>query len=314
MAPKDPTLHQPRARAPLDWNDLRTFAEVARRGSMAAAAHALGLHPTTIARRIEAAEAALGVSLLLRSGRRTVLSPTGARFLGTLDPLVDALDDAVRGAANPLETPVRIATTENGARILAARALPALLAERPPISVELLAGSSVVDLGRGEADLAIRTIEPTDPSLVRRRLGFTYAGLYAGEGYVPRPGAEFGEFTGEVVLVPSGQLERSAEARYLATAAKGARIGLRCDTFLGLAAATEAGAGLSVLPTNLAGLHPRLRLVRLVMEIPARPVWLVWHADAGRAPRVKRAATIVSNAVSAHLAESASVERGGPSA
>jgi hypothetical protein len=28
---------------------------------------------------------------------------------------------------------------------------------------------------------------------------------------------------------------------------------------------------------------------------------------------VKRAATIVSNAVSAHLAESASVERGGPS-
>jgi DNA-binding transcriptional LysR family regulator len=281
---------------------------------MAAAAHALGLHPTTIARRIEAAEAALGAPLLLRSGRRTVPSPTGARLLGTLDPLVDALDLAVRGATDLLETPVRIATTENGARVLAARAVPVLLAERPPIVVELLAGNTVVDLGRGEADLAIRTIEPTDPSLVRRRLGFTCAGLYAGEGYVPRPGAEIGELAGEVILVPSGDLARSAEARYLATAAEGARIGLRCDSYLSLAAAAEAGAGLSVLPTNLAGLHPRLRLVRLVTEIPARPVWLVWHADAGRAPRVKRAADIVSNAVSAHLAASAPVERGGPSA
>ncbi|MFZ4735341.1 MAG: LysR family transcriptional regulator [Bradymonadia bacterium] len=312
VKPAPVTAHRPFDGTPLDWNDLRTFAEVVRQGSMAAAARSLGLHPTTVARRIDAAEAALGAPLLLRSGRRMVPAPTGSRLLGTLEPLVDALDAAARGAANPHDTAIRIATTENGARILAARVVPLLLAERPPMAVELLAGNTVVDLGRGEADLAIRTIEPTDPSLMRRRLGFTCAGLYAGEGYTPRAGVARGELSGEVVLVPSGELSRSAEARYLAVAAEGARIGLRCDSLLALASAAEAGAGLAVLPTNLAGLHPGLRLVRRISEIPARPVWLVWHADAGRNPRVRRAADIVAAAVSAHLAASAVVERDAP--
>jgi len=108
-----------------------------------------------------------------------------------------------------------------------------------------------------------------------------------------------------VVLLPSGELARLPEARYLVTAAEKARIGLRCDSLLALAAAAEAGAGLAVLPTNLAVLHPRLRLVRLVTEVPARPVWLVWHADAGKSPRLRRASEVVADIVSAHLTAAA---------
>lgn len=285
----------------LDWNDLRTFAEVARCGSMAAAARALHLHPTTVTRRIEAAETALGAPLLLRSGRRCIPSPAGARLLASLAPLVDAVDDAARRASRPTTAPIRIATTENGARILAARVVPVLLAQRPPIEVDLVAGNAVVDLARGDADLAIRTVEPTEPSLVRRRLGLTHYGLYAGEGYAPGPDAARGGLDGEVVLIPSGDLARLPEARYLATFGERARIGLRCDSLLALAAAAEAGAGLVVLPTNLAVFHRGLRLVRPLKEIPPRPVWLVWHADAGKSPHVRRAAELVASSITAHL-------------
>jgi DNA-binding transcriptional LysR family regulator len=289
----------------LDWNDLHTFAEVARRGSMAAAARTLHLHPTTVARRIEAAESALGAPLLLRSGRRCVPSPAGAALLATLDPLVDAVDEAARRALRHGESPIRIATTENGARILSARVVPALLGEKPSIAVDLVAGNAVVDLSRGEADLAIRVVEPTDPSLVRRRLGMTYYGIYTGQSYVPSPGVAQGDLAGEVLLLPSGDLARLPEARVVAAAAAKARIGLRCDSLLALAAAAEAGVGLTVLPTNLAVFHPGLRLVRLITEIPSRPVWLVWHEDAGKSPRLRRAAEIVGDVVTRHLAAAA---------
>jgi DNA-binding transcriptional LysR family regulator len=289
----------------LDWNDLRTFSEVARRGSMSGAARALGLHPTTVARRIEAAEAAIGAPLLLRSGRRSIPSPAGAALLASLEPLVDALDEAARRAARGGEGPVRIATTENGARVLAARVVPRLLAERPPIEVDLLSSNAVVDLTRGEADLAIRTVEPTEPSLTRRRLGQTFYGLYAGGTYTPGAAASKGHLDGEVVLLPSGELARLPEARSLVAAGARTRIGLRCNSLLALATAAEAGAGLVVLPTNLAVLHPGLRLVRILDEIPPRAVWLVWHADAAKSPRIRRAAEFVAAIVTEQLAAAA---------
>ena len=47
----------------LDWNDLRYFLAVARDGSTLAAAKALRVSQTTVARRIAALEAALGFPL-----------------------------------------------------------------------------------------------------------------------------------------------------------------------------------------------------------------------------------------------------------
>ena len=46
-----------------DWNDLKTFLAVARSGSTLGAAKALGINQTTVARRIEALESAVGLKL-----------------------------------------------------------------------------------------------------------------------------------------------------------------------------------------------------------------------------------------------------------
>ena len=47
----------------MDWEDLRYFSEVARTGSLAGAARALGVNHSTVFRRINRLEEGLGVKL-----------------------------------------------------------------------------------------------------------------------------------------------------------------------------------------------------------------------------------------------------------
>jgi len=54
------------------WELYRTFIEVARTGSLSAAARRLGLSQPTAGRHIEALEAALGLALFSRSPRGVI--------------------------------------------------------------------------------------------------------------------------------------------------------------------------------------------------------------------------------------------------
>jgi DNA-binding transcriptional LysR family regulator len=285
----------------LDWNDLRTFAEVARRGSLSAAARALGVHQTTVARRLAAAEDALGAPLFLRSTRGLALAPAGTRLAASLGPLVDVVDDVARQAADRTRHPVRVAATDNGARILAARIVARLAGEDPPVELELITGNAVVDLARNEADLAVRVIAPAEPSLVRQRLGENRYALYASREYLGGAPPWRDEGAGHRILVPSAELASGPEARWLAEHARAARVACRASSHTTLAVASEHGAGLCVMPTNLAAFHPRLVVVRRLPEIPERPVWLVIHRDARKEPRIRRVAELVATAMRAAL-------------
>jgi DNA-binding transcriptional LysR family regulator len=281
----------------LDWNDLRTFAEVARRGSLAAAARALGVHPTTVARRLSGAEDALGSPLVLRSPRGLTLAPAGARLLTSLEPLVDVIDDVARRAARSAAQPVRIAATENGARNLAAGALPLLARLRPAIEIELLSGNRVLDLARGEADLALRVVAPEGGELIARRLGEVRYGLFAGAAYLRSAPPWRAGGAGHRVLAPAAELAAGPEARWLAEHAREAQVALRASSHVTLAVAAEHGAGVCAIATDLARHHPRLALLRRLPEIPGRVVWLVRHRDSARDPRIARVAAIVAQVI-----------------
>ncbi|HXS16866.1 MAG TPA: LysR family transcriptional regulator, partial [Polyangiaceae bacterium] len=50
----------------LDWNDLRIFLMIAEQSSVRGAAEAMGLHASTISRRLAGLEAALSTKLFER--------------------------------------------------------------------------------------------------------------------------------------------------------------------------------------------------------------------------------------------------------
>jgi DNA-binding transcriptional LysR family regulator len=279
----------------LDWNDLRMFAEVARRGSLAAAARTLAVHPTTVARRLSAAEAALGAPLFLRSTHGLALAPAGARLVSSLGPLVDVVDEVARRAAAREEYPVRIATTENGARILVTRALARMSAAS--IDVELLSGNRVLDLARGDADLALRVVPPHGPGLIARQLGNVRYALYASSEYLAAAPPWRRGGAGHRVLMPSAEVALGPEGSWLAEHAQAATVALRASSHVTLALAAERGAGVCVLPTDLAAQHAHLTLLRRLPEIPGRALWLVRHRDTRRDPRVARTAEIIGQVI-----------------
>ncbi|MEN0061371.1 MAG: LysR family transcriptional regulator [Myxococcota bacterium] len=289
----------------LDWNDLRTLGEVSRHGTLVGAAGSLGLHPTTVGRRLTALEQAVGQRLVVREGRRGVsLTSAGRELVTSVLPLLDTLDGIAHRALGAGGAPVRVAATPHSGRLLASRMdLAGLHTERIP--VELVTSNRPVDLTRGEAELAVRLTDVDQPTLVRRRLGVVRYGLFAADAYlVQHPLADSGlresGLAGHRVLLPSLRLATGPEARWLALNAFAANVSLRASDHLVLAEAAARGEGLAVLSTSLADFFP-LRCLKTLDEMPRRVVWLVYHQDLRRDARVQRVALEVARVMQTTL-------------
>src|SRR5690349_15631934 len=195
----------------LDWDDVRVFAAVARAESLSAGARDVGLDRSTASRRITSLEAAVGARLFLRTRDGLRLSAVGIRLrehaermAGEARALVTSAADGGRSASGL----VRIATTEALAATLVRRGLLELRGAHPDLEVELLGANRVVDLARGEADLALRVTKTAEPSLRVRRVARLPFHAVAGEPYVRRRGRPRNEreLAGHDVLLHSGEL------------------------------------------------------------------------------------------------------------
>jgi DNA-binding transcriptional LysR family regulator len=163
------------ARVKFDWNDLRFFAAVLEHGTTVGAARAIGVDQTTVARRITALEAALGIDLFERdhAGYR----PTPAAEL--LQPSVLAVSEQMAQFVRQASTavaPGQAADPGSPARKpscgpWSCPPSPASPPSYPDVQLEIDLSPTVRDLVAGEADIAVRAgPRREEPSLVRRRL------------------------------------------------------------------------------------------------------------------------------------------------
>src|SRR5689334_357771 len=186
------TARRPCDAAPLvDWNDLAYLLAAYRHRTLAGAARELRCEHTTVSRRLGALEAALGVRLFIRSPDGLI--PT--EIAGELAQLAEQVEGTVReierrvaGHDQRIEGTVRVTTSETFAGFVIKR-LVELRARHPELVVQVLAENRVLDIARGEADIALRFTETTQRDLVIRRLGDVHWGMYASEDYAARHGA-----------------------------------------------------------------------------------------------------------------------------
>jgi len=171
--------------------DLALFVQVAARGSMTAAAKALGLTPAAVSKRMAQLEARLGARLMQRTTRRLVLTAEGADFntraVAILADLAEA-EAAARGAYQEPSGHLRVTAPAGFARRFIASAVPDFLARHPKVELELDMSDAVVDLLGGRYDLAIRIAELTDSSFIAKRLGNSRRVLVAAPAYLKARG------------------------------------------------------------------------------------------------------------------------------
>lgn len=174
-----------------DWNRARAFLVTAEEGSLSAAARALGLTQPTLGRQVAALEEELGVALFERVGRGLELTPGGLDLVDHVRAMADAagrVSLTASGRSQSIEGTVCITATEVASAFVLPGVLAGLRQAYPGISVEIVASNSLQDLRRREADIAIRSARPTDPSLFARRLRGDRAHLYAATSYIDRHG------------------------------------------------------------------------------------------------------------------------------
>jgi DNA-binding transcriptional LysR family regulator len=293
----------------MDWDDVRVFAAVLRARNLGAGASAAGVDRSTASRRIASLERALKTKLFLRTRDGLQPSAAGERLLAHAERMAaeaQALEASASESGSEVSGRVRLATTETLAAMLVRQGLLDLCRRYPALELELLGENRVVDLTRGEADLALRVTTAKEPSLrVRRvaRLGFA---AFADEAYTRtrgRPRSEH-ELAGHDVLVHAGELARLPEAKWLTTR-PGVRVVLRTSSMTALLAAVSAGAGIAVISGSW--MERQFGLIRLfdIDALAPRSLWLVSHPDAS----ARSAVRVTADHIAALLAAQSSKSR-----
>ncbi|MEQ1570955.1 MAG: LysR family transcriptional regulator, partial [Myxococcota bacterium] len=231
-----------------DWDALRVMLAVARAGSFAGAARALDVEHSTVLRRVRSAERQVGAALFARVPTGCVPTPAGEALLEVATAMDHELNAAIRrvqGAETAPEGPVRLAASELLAHFVLPRLGPALVRELPGLVVDTSVSSTLVDLDRREADLAIRAQEAPPDHLVGRRIGrITYG------AYVARATTEAGPV--DLGALPwigfSDAIAHYPNARWMHRTWPNARVVARCDSTLAIQELVAAGVGAGVLP------------------------------------------------------------------
>ncbi|MSU90086.1 LysR family transcriptional regulator [Rhodobacteraceae bacterium 2CG4] len=276
-----------------DWNDLRHFLALMRAGSTLGAARGLRVNQTTVARRIEALERALGVPLFERhSGgyRPTARAHALLQAAEAVEDAALALDQRAGSWRREISGTLRVTATEAvGGRIIAPL-IAELRQTHPGLTVELLAEDRRADLARGEADAAIRIGSPPDQDgLVARRLPDSVWGLYCSADYARRHGMpeSLPALAAHSLVLGGGALADHAAQARLAALAPAAAVAARVGSIPGLVATVRSGAGIGALPCLLASEAPELRRCLAAAFAPGAPMWLIHHQSRRALPELR---------------------------
>ena len=272
----------------MNWDDLRFVLALHRQGSVAAAARALKVDPSTIGRRIAALEGELGAQLVVRQPDGMKLTDAGLEAAAAAELMDARLGELAAKVGGAMEVPrgrVRVSATDGFAPLLYG-GLAVLREDYPEILVDLTVSSSAVDLARGEADIAIHLFRETRGDLVTRKVCDIGWSLFGTSTYLARKpaAADPCDLAGHEVIGFAEALERAPGARWLAENAGGASIVLRGSSTTAIVNAVKAGMGLGVLPCfsadrSLERLTPRV--------LASSEVFLVTTSDAKSTARVR---------------------------
>jgi len=174
-----------------DWNRARAFLVTAEEGSLAAAARSMGMTQPTLSRQVAALESEIGFDLFTRRGRGLELTPNGIKLLEHVRLMGDAANQfslSASGKSDVIEGEVSITASELLSTFMLPRMIKTLREVEPGIDIEIYSTNEVRDLNRREADIAIRSVRPTQPELIAKKLCSIQGHLYAAKSYLQHLG------------------------------------------------------------------------------------------------------------------------------
>lgn len=176
----------------MDLNETAVFVKVVQAGSFSAAARQLGLPTSTVSTRISRLEKRLGVTLLQRTTRRINLTEAGTVYYHHasqgLSYMIEA-EAAIDEARQQPQGKLKITAPADLGDSLLANLVERTQQEFPALELELLLTDRYIDLVAEGVDVAIRTGELRDSSLVAKSLGTIHWAIFASRNYLDKSAA-----------------------------------------------------------------------------------------------------------------------------
>lgn len=194
----------------MELDRLQTFRDVARCGSLAAAARLAGCDASIVSRSIAALEAELGVRLFQRTTRRLQLTEAGEVYLKRIEPVLDELTtarDEALGLVGQPQGRLRLTASSAFGQTVIAPLLPAFRRAYPEVELELILTDALVDLIAERVDLALRLGPRPSGDWIVSRLMPTPMRAVASPDYLSTapPLAVPGDIGGHACLIPAAQ-------------------------------------------------------------------------------------------------------------
>jgi DNA-binding transcriptional LysR family regulator len=276
----------------MEWDDLKHFLAVARRGSLSAAAKELKSSAATVGRRVGELERRLGARLFDRRPAGYFLTEDGEAIRVKAEQIESAIISVQRATLGRDLRPtgkVRVAASDDVATCVIAPNLHAFQTRCPDISLELIAQYDLVNLARFEADIAIRGVRPREKDLVARRVGSWDCALYAARSYAAEHDLKVGsvDFSKVDIITWTDGTAHLRGGPWFKEHARSARVALKSNSRRVQHAACEAGLGLAILPCLIADKQRELVCVLPHEKVLSVELWLVVHRDLVRSARIR---------------------------
>lgn len=271
------------------WDDLRYVLALSRSGSLSRAGKALAVTHTTVGRRLDEIELALGVRLFDRTPEGYVATAAGhdlAAVAERVEAEVLAAEARVLGRDQALEGALRVSTMDLLLRAYSS-AFASFLIENPGVTLTVGTTDDEVSLPRRQADVALRLTSSPPEYLVGRKVARIDFAVYASRALADAIGKR-APLSAFPWLNWDERLNQPWLDHWLQKNVPGARTALRLDTSsLGLHAAVAAGLGVHFLACLDADRDPSLVRIGPVETAFSRDVWLLTLRELKATPRVR---------------------------
>jgi DNA-binding transcriptional LysR family regulator len=266
------------------WDDLYTVLMLVRHGTLAGAAQAMGIAYTTVARRVQRAEAALKRPLFnrMRDGYQpTEAGRAVARYGAEMEQRDLALQRELTASDPVLSGPLTVTAPELLIGPYIAPVLAQLEGAAPGIEVSVRATNDLLDLSRRDADIAVRISRNPGDDLTGMRLAEQHSASFA----APALAAQIAQNPSDEVpwILHSSAL---GPPRASLTRFPNARVRFRFDDMIAVVGAARAGLGVARMPMFLGRTEPGLVQVPVLEPQPYMDIWVVAHSDIWRSARV----------------------------
>jgi DNA-binding transcriptional LysR family regulator len=276
---------------PIDPRDLDDLISIRDAGTLSNAAKKRGVAISTVSRRVETLEHALGLSLVDRRADGVRLTEAGMAIARAAEPLAEQLLRVARVAetlrSGQTRVPVRISATEFVISDVLAPALDQLWAAGADFPIHFQSQADIVSLAGRDADLAVRMVRPEGASLYARKLAELRLGLFASAHYLAGRAPESIDLHNERLLIYDDSYGRLPENEWIARAELAGAVAMSTGSTRALINAALSGAGVAILPHAFAAQSATLIEIPLTTPLPSRHPWLVVHRDLRHLPAIK---------------------------